>query len=493
MIPDEPGTAIVSGEVNAASDTAPGGTVQILGEQIALLDATVDVSGTSGGEVFVGGDLQGGGDLPTAQYTVVDGGSVIRADALSDGDGGQVILWADGTTQFAGDISARGGINSGDGGFVEVSGLESLNFTGNVNTNAPNGAPGTLLFDPADITITAGGTVGGFDGDVLFGDAEPTEISEAQIESLAGNTNVTIQATNSITIEQMSDFILSFQPGSGTITFEAGGAFVSNSGIDTNRRDISITAGSITFNSNVLIDIDTTFTTDLLSNTGDSGSINLTSTSGDISFDDINTTSGLTGTPGDVTISVNPGSSLDFETIATESGAGQLDGAITINGVAQPRGTLTPDEIVGGTPSDGGGTPSGGETPSGGGTPGGSETPGGGVISGGGDTPGGGETPGGGTTVNVNGAIVNIGSTGSRNNGFTGSNIDTSFSIDVPGVGRFSANNLQMWNAYALSEIAWNETFQEVRAWDAKMSAMETESRAFNTQTLGEILLDSGY
>jgi filamentous hemagglutinin family protein len=514
MIPDEPGTAIVSGEVNAASDTAPGGTVQILGEQIALLDATVDVSGTSGGEVFVGGHLQGGGDLPTAQYTVVDDGSVIRADALSDGDGGQVILWADGTTQFAGDISARGGINSGDGGFVEVSGLESLNFTGNVNTNAPNGAPGTLLLDPADITITAGGTVGGFDGDVLFEDAGPTEISEAQIESLAGNTNVTIQATNSITIEQMQDFILSFQPGSGTITFEAGGAFVSNSGIDTNRRDISITAGSITFNSNVLIDIDATFTTSLTSVNGDGGSINLTSTSGDISFDNISTTSGETGTPGDVTISVSPGSSLDFETIATGSGAGQpfsdpLDGAITINGVAQPGGTLTPDEIVGGTPSGGGGTPGGGtpggETPGGGDTPSGGDTPGdgvipggggtsgGGVIPGGGDTPGGGETPGGGSTVNVNGAIVNIGSTGSRNNGYAGSNIDTSFSIDVPGLGRLSATNIPMLNAYALSEINWHETTQKVYAWDAKMSAMETESRAFNTQTLGEILLDSGY
>ncbi|EDX76833.1 haemagglutination activity domain protein [Coleofasciculus chthonoplastes PCC 7420] len=479
MIPDEPGTAIVSGEINAANDTAPGGTVQILGEQVALLDATVNVSGTSGGEVFVGGDLQGGGDLPTAQYTVVDDGSVIRADALSDGDGGQVILWADGTTQFAGDISARGGINSGDGGFVEVSGLESLNFTGNVNTNAPNGAPGTLLFDPADITITAGGTVGGFDGDVLFEDAGPTEISEAQIESLAGNTNVTIQATNSITIEQMSDGFLAFQAGSGSITFEANGTFVSDSSIITNGRDIYITSGSIALDSLALYDISTS-----------GGSISLTTTSGGLSFGNI--TAGLVNNPGDVEISVSPGNSLSFENIDAESLVGSsippdpLDGTITVNGVVQPQGNLSFYEIVGGVPTDGSETP-------GGGTPGGGDTPGGGVIPGGGDTPGGGETPGGGSTVNVNGAIVNIGSTGSRNNGYAGSNIDTSFSIDIPGVGRFSANNLHMWNAYARSEITWNNAFQEFSAWDAIRSAREIESSGFHTQTLGEILLDSGY
>ena len=451
MIPDESGTVIASGAITAASDTASGGTVQVLGEQVALLDATIDASGTSGGDVFIGGDLQGSGDLPTAQYTVVDDGSVIQADALSDGNGGQVIVWADGTTQFAGEISARGGESSGDGGFVEVSGLETLSFTGEVTTDAPNGLPGTLLLDPTDITITAGGTPGGFDGEVLFGEAGPTVISEAQIENLAGNTNVTVQATNSITIEPLSDSILSFQPGSGAITFEAGGPFVSNSGIDTNRRDISITAGSITFDSNTLFDIDATFMTGLFSTTGDGGSINLTSTDGGISFGSIGTTSGLTGIPGDVNVSVSPGNTLDFNQITTGSGAGQpfsdpLDGAITINGVAQPGGTLNANEVVGGVPTGGG-----------------SGTPGGG-------------TPGGGTTtIDIGGAIITgVTNPSSTSTGNLGTGFDPSVGITIPGVGglsgfRVTANNAQALGAFAQSEIAWNETFQDVRAWGQKV------------------------
>ena len=359
-IPTETGTTIVSGSIDTASSET-GGTVHILGQRVGLVDAQIDASGSNGGgTVLVGGDYQGQGEVFNAQRTFVNQNSTIQADALTNGYGGTVVLWADDTTQFFGDISSRGGAVAGNGGVVEVSGKENLQFAGTVDTRAINGDGGTLLFDPTDITITAGGTPGGFSGQVMFADAEPTTISENQLESLSGNTNILLQADNTITIEPMQNGMLTFQVGSGTITFEAGGAFVSNSGIDTNRRDISITAGSITFNSNTLIDIDATYETSLFSFTGDGGSINLTSTSGDISFDNINTTS-LTGTPGDITISVSPGSSLDFETISTDSGSGQpfsdpLDGAITINGVSQPGGTLTPDELVGSVPTDTGNT-----------------------------------------------------------------------------------------------------------------------------------------
>jgi len=350
-IPTETGTTIVSGSIDTASGET-GGTVHILGQRVGLVDAEIDASGSNGGgTVLVGGDYQGQGEVFNAQRTFVNQNSTIRADALTNGYGGTVVLWADDTTQFFGDISSRGGAVAGDGGFVEVSGKENLDFEGTVDTRAINGEGGTLLLDPTDITITAGGTPGGFSGQVMFADAEPTTISENQLKSLSGNTNILLQADNTITIEPMQDGELAFQPGSGSITFESGGAFVSNSGIDTNTRDISITAGSITFNSNTLFDIDAG---SLFSTADDSGSINLTSTSGDISFDDISTTSGLTDTPGDITISISPGSSLEFETISTDSGSGQLDGAITINGIAQPGGTLTPDEVVGGVPTDGG-------------------------------------------------------------------------------------------------------------------------------------------
>ncbi len=75
------------------------------------------------------------------------------------GNGGNVAVWADNTTRYYGNISARGGANSGDGGFVEVSGKHYLDFGGTVDTRAPLGQAGTLLLDPDEIQIVnaAGG------------------------------------------------------------------------------------------------------------------------------------------------------------------------------------------------------------------------------------------------------------------------------------------------------------------------------------------------
>ena len=109
-----------------------GGTVQILGDLVGLVDqATVDVSGAgSSGTVLIGGDYQGQGTVPTSERTMVGSAVEISADALKTGDGGRVIVWADDATQFLGSISAQGGPQGGNGGFVEVSGLGSLEFTG---------------------------------------------------------------------------------------------------------------------------------------------------------------------------------------------------------------------------------------------------------------------------------------------------------------------------------------------------------------------------
>ena len=73
----------------------------------------------------------------------------------SDLNGGQVIIWADDTTTFAGAITARGGANGGNGGFVEISGKRTLNYSGLANLSAPLGTTGTLLLDPTDFPIGA--------------------------------------------------------------------------------------------------------------------------------------------------------------------------------------------------------------------------------------------------------------------------------------------------------------------------------------------------
>jgi hypothetical protein len=123
--------------------------VNVLGNQVGLIDANINTSGTiGGGTVLIGGDYQGKGTVPNASRTFVSNDSLINADALTDGNGGRVIIWSDQVSAFYGQISARGGRNSGNGGFVEVSGKENLQFVGTVDTLAPNGQVGTLLLDP---------------------------------------------------------------------------------------------------------------------------------------------------------------------------------------------------------------------------------------------------------------------------------------------------------------------------------------------------------
>jgi len=153
------GTVILSGQVDvsARGEGSRGGRAEILGERIGLLGAEVDASGDSGGgTVLVGGNYQGRGTTRRARSTSVNQSSHITADALTDGDGGTVVLWADGTTDFDGRISAQGGLDGGNGGTLEVSGLQGGRFAGTANAAAPAGTAGMLLLDPKNITITDG-------------------------------------------------------------------------------------------------------------------------------------------------------------------------------------------------------------------------------------------------------------------------------------------------------------------------------------------------
>jgi hypothetical protein len=102
-----------------------GGTVHLLGKEVSLNGVAIDASGVNGGgTVLIGGDYQGKGSMPNARTTFVDASTVINVDALRDGDGGRAIVWADNSTEYYGNITARGGKISGDGGFVEVSGKQ---------------------------------------------------------------------------------------------------------------------------------------------------------------------------------------------------------------------------------------------------------------------------------------------------------------------------------------------------------------------------------
>lgn len=246
------GTLDVSGDVGSS-----GGTIHVLGDRVGVLgEASIDASGdTGGGNVYIGGERRGEGEH-NADFTLLSAGAEIHADALLNGDGGEVIVWADDTSWAFGDISARGGELSGDGGFVEISGKQGLVLDANVDLLAPQGKTGTLLLDPADIVIhdQADG-VQANDGEVtdfqiLSGDGVGTfDIGELKLEGLLAGTNVILEATNSITINDLADNDLGLKAGSGdSITITAGGNFSMNTGdtISTLGGDIGITGASIT-------------------------------------------------------------------------------------------------------------------------------------------------------------------------------------------------------------------------------------------------------
>ena len=106
-----PGVVQVSGTLDASNPYGVGGTINVLGDKIALTGATLNASGaTGGGTILVGGDLHGANPaVPDASQTSVSADSVISADALASGNGGKVVVWSNADTQFYGSITARGG------------------------------------------------------------------------------------------------------------------------------------------------------------------------------------------------------------------------------------------------------------------------------------------------------------------------------------------------------------------------------------------------
>jgi filamentous hemagglutinin family protein len=188
-------TAIVEGDIAATGSAGSGGTVQVLGNLVGLTGhANIDASGnTQGGTVLVGGDFQGKNpDVQNAFRTYVGADVTIHADAITQGDGGKVIVWADDATRFYGNISARGGATGGDGGFAEVSGKRWLDFQGLADLSSAIGVSGELFLDPGDITISNGSdTVTGAGG--LFDAGGPNSVlSWATINSNLASSDVTV-------------------------------------------------------------------------------------------------------------------------------------------------------------------------------------------------------------------------------------------------------------------------------------------------------------
>lgn len=238
----ETGTLLAGGRIEAKGVQANGGEVKLLGQQVGLMgQASVDASGsTGGGTVRVGGDYQGkNADVQNARVTYVAPEAKISADAVDSGDGGKVIVWADGTTRFGGSISAQGGAAGGNGGFAEVSGKETLEYSGNTDLRAASGAAGTLLLDPKFILIQAGGPAPVATNDQFAENATGTSvISGANLATAINAANVTLQANTDITVDDN----VTATTATRNLTMQAGRSIVFNAGRTVTLNDANFTA-----------------------------------------------------------------------------------------------------------------------------------------------------------------------------------------------------------------------------------------------------------
>jgi filamentous hemagglutinin family protein len=256
-----PGLVSVSGTLNASGQKTgqTGGTVQVLGGNVILRKtAKINVSGdVAGGTVMIGGNFHGAGPERNAAKTIVAKGAMIDADALTSGNGGQIVVWSDQTTSFNGTILARGGAISGNGGFVETSGKQNLSvLTGDVDTSAAHGAIGNWLLDPAFILISNGGLA-------TLSDVNSFTIHPGTTQFISPNaigsafSNVLLEATDSITfnspitmlnngvgITALAGRSISVQPGAGITTRGGNITFVANDPLTLQLGDSGITIGA---------------------------------------------------------------------------------------------------------------------------------------------------------------------------------------------------------------------------------------------------------
>lgn len=237
----EAGRTNIAGQIDATSAEARGGDVSVTGQRVTLQDgALVDASGaTGGGTVRIGGGYQGHDtSIRNADVTAVGSGAVLRADATTQGDGGTVVVWADGRTLFAGQASVRAGAQGGNGGLVETSGKVDLVLGGRVDASAPKGQRGTWLIDPTNIDVAnpadpiGPGNVDQF-GDPNYSGTTPaprrpgwSTISASDLQG--GPANIVLQASNAIEFNSP----LTVQDG-GSLVARAGGDITVNAAIST--------------------------------------------------------------------------------------------------------------------------------------------------------------------------------------------------------------------------------------------------------------------
>ena len=275
------GTVKVSGQIDVSGKATnqTGGIVKILGNKIRIKKhAVIDGSGDAGGgEILIGGNYQGKGPEQNAWSTKVAAGVTLNADAMTNGNGGRIIVWAHNDTRFAGSASVRGGMLGGDGGLIETSAhYLSVDNAASINLAAPIGKGGNWLLDPLDLEITT------VDNNVTSNSpfsptSSPSTIAAETIMNalITGDVTVTTQGTvgsengdiyvnapitlptnalGSLTLDAAGDILLNanIQMSNGTtpnkdLTLKAVGMIKDLSSVTLSGYNVSLTAANIQF------------------------------------------------------------------------------------------------------------------------------------------------------------------------------------------------------------------------------------------------------
>jgi mucin-19 len=219
--------------------------------------AVVNASGTAGGGTVLLGTTGVGRAQTMARETRVEAGAVVRADAVTNGNGGVVVVNSAESTLMLGMLSARGGSIGGDGGFIEVSGMRNFRLNGGIDVSSPLGRNGTFLLDPVNIEVRTAVAVaptevdgvipvgGTFVTDGAAGDPTTVIIAPGTITGFAGD--VVLQAQQNLTVTNL------INKANGGLTLIAdAGTLAINAGITVSGALVlTATGGAITTTANV--------------------------------------------------------------------------------------------------------------------------------------------------------------------------------------------------------------------------------------------------
>ncbi|MBU3578134.1 autotransporter-associated beta strand repeat-containing protein, partial [Polynucleobacter sp. UK-Kesae-W10] len=350
------GTYQNTGYVQTNGGAGLGGTIAQSGLiSTSLIGATLEANGQQGGgNIITGRDFQASPlpgsvaqdallpslssvvTVPTSQLTTVDANSIISANAITSGNGGNVLVWGDNLAAY-GTFNAQALGTSGNGGLIETSGNQLILNSIAISASSQNGLAGTWLLDPYDVTIAASGASGTAYSATFTAGATSTILASAINSSLTGGTSVSISTGSSSANTIFVNSAISATTGSATLTLTGGtiniAANITTAGSQTY-------TGAVVINNASGITLTTTnsavsFSSTVDSYTSTNNALTISSGSGAVSFGgNVGTTTALgslsiTGVSGNAT-----GQTTTLSGNVTTTGLQSYGGNLTLTGSA---------------------------------------------------------------------------------------------------------------------------------------------------------------